>query len=80
MAVEFNEEQQLPTRRRKAAAGLARLVMKSGIVRTERDANIVLLVVALALIAFAVWLLLSQGPGSNEPVPVPNENWPTLRG
>lgn len=80
MSVEFHEENQMPMRRRKPITGLTQLVIKSGIVQSERSATVVLLVVAVALIALAGWLLLDTATTGALPAPVPNDNWPSERG
>lgn len=69
--VTFEEEQGYPTSRlisERASRGLMGLVIKTGIAKTEKEANIVLIVIAVGALIATVFVLMS-GPRSSGPTP-----------
>jgi hypothetical protein len=71
--VTFQEEQGLPTSQAVSATaprkGLLGLVLKTGIVKTEAEANIVLIGIAVFSIIATVFVLLSGTSGTPQPTP-----------
>jgi hypothetical protein len=69
--VTFQEEQGFPASHPTSpqkSTGLIGLVLKTGLAKTEKEANVILIIIAVCALAATVFVLMS-GPRSSGPTP-----------
>lgn len=56
------------------------MIIKTGIVRTEKAANIMLFLIGIVLLLIAFYVYGANGTSEADLKPVPNDAWPKAQG